>query len=327
METIQKDLVPPDNFDRMRKIHRILVMHYIENLSQAEIAKRTGISHPTINRLVKEGHERGFVEINIHSPIQQLFDLEQQLLERSQLKEALVTGTTSDQDDVNLAAVGQACADYLLSKLKDGDTICVSGGRGVDAVIAGLRPMRRYDVTVVPATGGLQGNFFTDVNHIAAQLARKLKGRAYQVHAPVFAQSENEREILMSLQSVNSVLERARKATIALVGIGSVNEGQSTYHSLRNDMGDPNEVKKVKAPGELIAHLINADGSVNDYVMNSRIIGLTIDEFRAVPLKIGISAGPHKVKAISGILKGGFVDTLATDEKTAASVLAQLGKP
>jgi DNA-binding transcriptional regulator LsrR (DeoR family) len=326
LEQGQKDLAAADNFDRMRKIHRILVMHYVENLSQAEIAKRTGISHPTINRLVKEGHERGFVEINIRSPMQQFFDYEKQLVEHSQLTEALVTGTTSDLDEVNLATVGQACADYLLSNLKDGDTICVSGGRGVDAVIAALRPTRRYDVTVVPATGGLQGNFFTDVNHLAAQLARKLKGRAYQVHAPVFAQSEHERDVLMSLQSVHSVLERARKATIALVGIGSVNEGQSTYHSLRNDMGDPKEVEKVKAPGELIAHLINADGSVNDYVMNNRIIGLSIDEFRAVPLKIGISAGPHKINAISGILKGGFVDTLATDEKTAVGVLARLVK-
>lgn len=313
-----------ENFDRLRKIHRILVMHYVENLSQAEISKRTGISHPTINRLVKEGHERGFVEISIQSPIQQLFDIESQLLKHTNLKEAIVTGTTSDLDDVNLTSVGQACADYLLSKLKDGDTICVSGGRGVDAVVNALRPTRKYDVTVVPATGGVQDNFFTDVNHIAAQLARKLKGRAFQVHAPVFANSESERDLLLTMKSVKTVLDRARAADIALVGIGSVSEGHSTYHSLRKDMGDPEELKKVRAPGELIAHLVNADGSMSDFVMNDRIIGLTIDEFKAVPLKIGVSAGPTKVKPIAGILRGGFIDTLSTDERTATAVLEAL---
>ena len=52
-----------DDFERLRRVHRVLVMHYVEGLSQAEIAKRTGLSHPTVNRLVKEGHERGYVQI------------------------------------------------------------------------------------------------------------------------------------------------------------------------------------------------------------------------------------------------------------------------
>ena len=102
-----------ENIDRLRKIHRILVMHYVENLSQAEIAKRTGISHPTINRLVKEGHERGFVEISIRSPIQQLFDIEKQLLAATSLKEAIVTGTSSDLDDVRLPIYKLRMAEVL----------------------------------------------------------------------------------------------------------------------------------------------------------------------------------------------------------------------
>ncbi|MGO4834076.1 MarR family transcriptional regulator, partial [Rhizobiaceae sp. 2RAB30] len=70
-----------DDYERIRKIHRVLVMHYVEGLSQAEIARKTGLSHPTVNRLVKEGHERGFVEITVKSPFQSLFDLEQRLME------------------------------------------------------------------------------------------------------------------------------------------------------------------------------------------------------------------------------------------------------
>src|SRR5687768_14796713 len=143
-----------DDFERLRKIHRVLVMHYVEGLSQAEIAKRTGFSHPTVNRLVKEGHDRGYVQITVSSPLQPLFEIEQQLTAMSGLGEAIVTSSASDQEEVNLANAGKAAADFLLSKLKDGDTICVSGGQGVGAVVAALTPTRAYDVSVVPATGG-----------------------------------------------------------------------------------------------------------------------------------------------------------------------------
>jgi DNA-binding transcriptional regulator LsrR (DeoR family) len=310
-----------DDFDRLRRVHRVLVMHYVEGLSQAEIAKRTGMSHPTVNRLVKEGHERGYVNISISSPLQPLFEIEQKLIAMEGLSEAIVTPSISDQEDVNLATAGKAAADYLLSKLKDGDTICVSGGRGVDAVISALSPSRAYDVTVVPATGGVQGNFFTDVNHLAAQLARKLDAKAFQLHAPVFSHSREERDVLLSLQSVRDVLDRARNAAIALVGIGSVLEERSTYRSLVANGGAGKDLASVGAVGELIAHLIDRDGALCDYELNQRVIGLSLDELHAIPLTIGISSGARKALPIASVLRGGHLDVLATDEATGARIL------
>lgn len=310
-----------DDFERLRKLHRVLVMHYVEGLSQAEIAKRSGMSHPTVNRLVKEGHDRGFVQISITSPLQSLFEIERQLLAASGLKEAIVTPSISDQEDVNLATAGRAAADLLLSTLKDGDTICVSGGRGVDAVIAAINPARAYDVTVVPATGGLQGNFFTDVNHLAAQLARKLQGKAFQIHAPVFASSRDERDVLLSLHSVREVLARARDAAIALVGIGSVLEERSTYLSLRPGNQSQTDLKGVGAAGELLAHLLDRNGALCDYALNECVVGLTVAELQAIPLGIGISTGARKALPIASVLRGGHLDVLATDEATGTRIL------
>ncbi len=310
-----------DDFDRLRRLHRVLVMHYVEGLSQSEISKRTGLSHPTVNRLVREGHERGYVEINIRSPLQPLYELEQRLVAESGLSEAIVTPSLFEDDELNLATVGKAAASHLLAHLKDGDTICVSGGRGVDAVIAGLEPNRGYDVTVVPLTGGVQGNFFTDVNNLAAQLARKLQGRAYQIHAPVFAASRQERDVLLSLESVREVLARARAASVALVGIGSVREERSTYLSLRPDGEGEAELERVGASGELIAHLLDGQGQLCDYEPNERIVGLTPEELRAIPLSIAISTGERKVRPISAALRSGHVRTLATDEATATKIL------
>ena len=54
--------------ERLRRIYRVLVMLYQENRSQAEIAQVMGISPATINRMIKEGRERGLIEIKIRPP-------------------------------------------------------------------------------------------------------------------------------------------------------------------------------------------------------------------------------------------------------------------
>ena len=53
-------------------------------------------------------------------------------------------------------------------------------------------------------------------------MAEKLGGTAYQLHAPVFAASVEERAALMSVSTIRNVLEMARAADVALFGIGSV---------------------------------------------------------------------------------------------------------
>ena len=47
---------------------RISELYYQQNLSQQDISKITGISRPTISRLLDEAKETGVVEIIVHMP-------------------------------------------------------------------------------------------------------------------------------------------------------------------------------------------------------------------------------------------------------------------
>ncbi|MFR1150587.1 MAG: MarR family transcriptional regulator [Butyricicoccus sp.] len=51
---------------------RISELYYQQNLSQQDISKITGISRPTISRLLDEAKETGVVEIIVHSPINKI---------------------------------------------------------------------------------------------------------------------------------------------------------------------------------------------------------------------------------------------------------------
>lgn len=306
-----------------RQIHQALVLHFLEGLTQAQIADQLGISHATVNRLIKRGRQLGLVEIKIKSPVEPLVDMEEQLLALGGISRAVVVPAVSDNPHTVLQAVGEAAARLLLEEITDGDTICITGGKGVSAVVAALQAPLRFSVDVVPATGCVQGKHYTDVNHVATLMADRLGGRSFQIHAPLFADSAAERGMLINMRSVSDVFRRAREAKVALVGIGSVLSDDSTYYDLHpSSSADRTAIERSGASCELIAHLLDDHGGICDYSLNRSLVSLTLAEFASIPTKIGVASGPNKAGPILSVLRGNHLDVLVTDEATGALVLS-----
>ena len=321
----------PIGYELARLIYRVLVMYYGERKTQAEIGKLTGHSVAKVNRLIRLGRETGMVEITLRPLYAEAMNLEHDLIAQTGLVEAMVVPTASEDYDLNLAAVGQAAASFLLAHLKDGDTICITGGKGLSALVEGLKPDRSYEVTVVPATGLVQSRHYIDVNHVASVMATRLGGKAYQIHAPMFADSVEQRDVLRKVSAVREVLDKARQATIAVVGIGSVLAPGSSYLAFGPQGGPHNSgaaVGEAVAEGELLAHLTAKDGQlVAGYAPNELLVGLTPADLRTIPFSFGIAAGPLKVGPIRSVLRGGYLKAMVTDEKTSTGVLEQSKPP
>jgi DNA-binding transcriptional regulator LsrR (DeoR family) len=314
-------------YEAARQIYSVLVMHFQEGITQAEIAKLTKLSHAKVNRLIKQGREMGMVEIAIRSPYQALFDLEARFKDATGLETVRITPSASANPETIMHQVGSAAANLLLETLQDGDTICITGGKGVSSVVAALSPDRDYGVEVVPATGLVQGKHYTDVNHVATQMADKLGGQAFLIHAPLFADSVAEKDMLMRMKSVTDVFDRARKARVALLGIGSILSSDSSYYDLHpSSRGDRAEIEKAGAAGELLAHLIDRSGKLCDYELNDRLVAMSPEELDAIPFTIGVAAGPNKVAPICAALRGRHVKAMVLDEATANGVLKKIGQ-
>ncbi|WP_269933068.1 sugar-binding transcriptional regulator [Aminobacter sp. HY435] len=312
-----------------RQMHQALVLHYMEGKTQAEIAHELGISHATVNRLIKRGHQMGLVEIKIKSPIEHLVGIEARLVALGGIERAIVVPSLGDNPQTALQRVGEAAAGLLEETIKDGDTISITGGKGVSAVVAGMSSNKQCQVEVIPATGLVQGKHYTDVNHVASLMADKLGGRAYQIHAPLFADSPEQRNMLMGVSSVSDVFRKAREASIAVVGIGSILTDDSSYYDLHpTSSTDRQAIERSGAAGELLANLIDADGKVCDYNLNRCLVSLTLEEFATIPRSIGIASGASKVAPILSAMRGNHLDIIVTDEATALKVLELAeGKP
>lgn len=311
-----------EDFEAVRQIYTVLMLHFVDGMKQSDIAQAMNLSPSKVNRLIAQGRRLGMVRISIESPFQRLVDLETRLTAIDGLAGSVVTPTVSGSAETTLNQVGRAGANQLLESLRDGDVIAITGGKAVSAVVENLEPERAFDVTVVPLTGGVQGKFYTDVNHLASRLAERLGGRTMLVHAPLFAESREQRDMLMEMASIREVFDLARRAAIALVGVGSIVTPGSSYYDLHPlpDL-DREELIRSGVRGEFLAHLIREDGTVADHPLNSRLVALAPSELVQCPRTIGVAAGAAKVLPIRAALNGRFLDTLIVDEETAGRVL------
>ncbi|MHA1555177.1 MAG: sugar-binding transcriptional regulator [Alphaproteobacteria bacterium] len=310
------------DFESLRLMARVLTLHYEEGRLQSQIATELGLSSAKVNRLIKQGRELGMVEITVNSPFQRLFDLERKLTQKWNLKTCLVVPTVTGNAETTLNQVGKAAGRVLAETIRDGDTIGISGGKALRAVIENMPGGKAIDVNVVPLTGGVQGHHFTDVNHVATTLANLLGGRATLIHAPLFSESPEERELLMSVKSVQSVMQLARNADVMLAGIGSVLGPNATYRQV-HPMSDAALTKLVEegVRGELLGHLIEGDGKLSECELNSMLVGVPPTDAAKIPIRIGVASGPEKADPIRAALNGQYINALVVDEEAAEAVL------
>lgn len=311
------------DYDTARLLSTILTMYYVQDLTQAEIAEKLDLSTPKVNRLLHQAKQQGLVDVTIRTPFQHLFKLETPLKAVFGLKDVLVIPAVPNDASALVHTLGRAAAGNLVEHLRDGDIIGISGGTGVHAMVEALQVNRPYDVEIVPVLGGVQGQATTDMNYLAASMAERLGGKAYQLHAPAFMDTREHRDAMLEMRPVKEILDIARRANVAVLGIGTVNYETSRFVQFTaltaEDMKDIAE--NCKGVGEIGGQIYDIDGCPCAHSYAERVIGLTLEEIKRIPFTIGVAATEDKALPLYGALRGGYLRSLVTDEIAARGVL------
>jgi len=115
-------------------------------------------------------------------------------------------------------------------------------------------------------------------------------------------------------------LESAASRDIALVGIGTLDEGAPL---IRYGHISPNDRKRLLAAGavgDMCTRFFTPEGEPV-HVLDDRLIAIEWAELKRIPLVVAMAAGLEKCDAILGALRAGCVNVLVTDEATARAVL------
>ncbi|MGZ9235060.1 MAG: sugar-binding transcriptional regulator [Anaerolineales bacterium] len=310
-------------YENARVIHKVLSEYYGAEATQSEIARQLGISTSKVNRLLQSGRRQGMVQISLHAPYQHLFDLATRLEQTFQLTVAEVVPCSAEDGRALLSSLGIIGARYLLEHLQDGDVIAIGGGTTIHAIVEAMQPSRAYKVDVVPAVGGVQGCATTDVNFLADRLAERLGGRSFHLHAPAFAESPKQRDELLNMGPIRDILNIARGARIALLGIGTVDPESSRF--IQFTALSAEDMKQIAMQhggiGEVLAFIYDRSGKPCAQPYGERVVGLTMEELQSIPLRIGAAGSRAKAAALLGALRGRYLHTLVTDEKAAEKVM------
>jgi DNA-binding transcriptional regulator LsrR (DeoR family) len=166
------------------------------------------------------------------------------------------------------------------------------------------------------------------MNYLATNMAERLGGKAYQLHAPAFVETRENCELLSSMEPFKEILEIARRASIALLGVGTVDAEASRF--VQYTALSAEDMKRIAevcgGVGEIAAHIYNIDGQPCGKEYTDRVIGLTLAEIHKIPFRIGIAATASKALPIYGALRGGYLHALITDEAAARGILELFDK-
>ncbi|MBX3062853.1 MAG: sugar-binding transcriptional regulator [Anaerolineae bacterium] len=304
---------------------RVATLYYEHDMNQEQIARLLDKTRSNISRMLKEARERGIVEIRIRKRIPQATVLEREFRKAFGLHAALIVQSNGRGYDEMLAEAGTLAAQHLEEKFRPGDTLAISWGTGVSSAVNAISPNSALQIDVAQMIGSV-GTVDSGIDgpELARQLATKLGGAFYYLHAPLIVDSSTTRNAFLEQSTIRDTITRARRAKIAIVGIGTTESAASSFlragHLTEAQLAD---LRRQGAVGESSGCYFDAFGRTEQFGINDRVVGLSLKEVGNIPYVLAVSCGLLKKRSILGTLRGGYIHALATDDATAAAVLEE----
>lgn len=308
--------------DELRLMTKVARLYYQQDLRQGQIGKQLGLSQATVSRLLKNAQNEGIVRISVNQPSSVHTDLEDELVKKYNLKDAVVVECPSDADEKYiLREIGSAAAFYVETILKNQDVVGISSWS--ETLLALVDAMHQIPgkkgVKVVQILGGV-GNPSAEVhaNRLTGRFADLVGGTPYFLPAPGIVGSEEVLRVLLDDQYVKEAMDLFQYITVALVGIGDVKP--SKMLSLSGNIFTEKEQTMLRqngAIGDICLRFFNANGERVKGSLDNRVISMNLEQFRNVSQAIAVAGADRKYQAILGALRGNWINILITDRCTA----------
>jgi len=300
---------------------RAAKLYYDLERTQAEIGRELGLNRFQVARLLKEAREIGILRIEIVPRARRRPDLEVALQKRFDMRDAIVVAE-SGNEAVAIAAVAEAAALHLAGLSPSPRLIGVSWGRTMSAVAERLSAGWADGVEVVLLNGATHlRSTAGPTNTVAERFAEQGRGTATLLPAPAIVGLAATCAALSADPIIATVLARGTAAPIACFGLGSMATSSVLHVSGYIDAEMLADLRARGAVGDILGHIVDAEGAIVDPELDARTIGIRPETLRDKDLSIGICSGEARHSIALAALKARYVNVLITDETTAAFAL------
>jgi len=317
----QKQDTPDRSARRLDDAARAAWLYYIQGRTQDEIAGIMSISRQSAQRLVSLAMAQGLVKVRIDHPISRCLDLARRLTESTGLATCEVV---PDLPGGGPAAIAHATADAIERALMRPDPLVMGLGTG-RTLRAAVEALPRIDCArhrIVSLTGNIAPDGSTAYYNVLFTVTDKVTAPTYPLPMPVVAASAEERDALLAQKTVAATLDLARRADIAFVGIGRVDDEAPLLLDGFVTGAELDEMRAGGAAGEILGWVFDAAGRPIEGGSNARVSSAPIGRVAEAGQEVIACAGGHgKLGAIRAAIAGRLITGLVTDEATAGALL------
>ncbi len=292
-------------------------LHYAGGLTQAEVARRLGLTSLKAHRLIMKANQDGLVKVFIDGEVSECVELEQKLSNRFDLGYCEVV-PDFDQESLPLKALGISGAQFLKREIERDETLLIGVGHGrtLAASVEYLPRTTAAGARFVSLLGGLTRKFSANPHDVIHRLAERTGAEAYVMPVPFFANTVEDRDVLFGQRGVRDVFDLARSADLLFVGIGTAEREASLVATGMIERSEIEEIKQAGGVGEMLGHFFDARGRALKTTLSDRTFTLGHEDLKRSRI-VAVAGGRVKVPAIRSILESRYLNGLITDERTA----------
>ncbi|MEI9418994.1 MULTISPECIES: sugar-binding transcriptional regulator [unclassified Mesorhizobium] len=298
-------------------------LHYAGGLTQSEVAKRLGLTSLKAHRLITKANQEGLVKVYIDGEVSECVELEDELSRRYGLDYCEVV-PDFDSEDLPLKALGIAGAQFLKREIERGEQalIGVGHGRTLAACVEYLPRTTTDRIRFVSLLGGLTRKFSANPHDVIHRLAERTGAEAYVMPVPMFANTAEDRIVLLGQKGISEVFDLARSADLLLAGVGTAEREASLVATGMIEKGEMEEIRRNGGVGELLGHFFDDAGKAVATTVSNRALALAREDIASRRI-VAVAGGKIKVRAIKSVLEGRYLKGLITDERTARSLVEE----
>jgi deoxyribonucleoside regulator len=296
-------------------------LYYQSDFSQQQIATRLGISRPTVSRLLQYAKDKGYVQITVADPFLDIKTLEQQLIEKYQLKEAHVVFSPAADYPTVKEYLSKSGAEYLEEVVTDNTILGISWGSTLYEVAKKMEMQPVKGVQVVQLKGSIS---YSNVNTYAWETLM-LFSQAFQtlpsyLPLPLVFEHTEMKKMVESDRNIHHIIKLGKQANMAVFTVGTVRDEALLF---RLGYFSEEEIRflQKKAVGDICSRFIDMDGQICSEEINNRTISIELKDLCEKEKSILIAGGEQKTAAMHGALKGCYANVLITDQYTASRLL------
>lgn len=297
---------------------RVAWLYYYEDLSHQEIGDMLGLPRIKITRLLKVIREKKLVEIRLKNSYWSVFEVEKRFKAATGLTDVIVVPTGKDP----IINVAHAAALQLQELCKSHERIGIGAGRALERAVENFEPGSDKKVKeIVSLLGNTMPNLALNPYALGLILSNKLKVDFFNIWAPAVASSGETARLLKKDYVISKVLKMANDVEAGILGIGDIHSSVMMTRGFISSE-EAADIAERGAVGEILGRFFDVEGRRVPTILEDRVIAVEM------PMRCPVTAvahGKEKVQCIVGAIRGGFIQGLVTDERTALAVLKYLG--